>query len=466
MIRRLSFACVLLVLGSGPAQAQVPYGQHLVPTRSALARVGLERHWMAAVPLYRTERVLAIGVADTLLFAQTNYGNLHAYDAESGQYLWTVDLGRPTGAASPASVNSYAVFITNANYLYALDRRSGRPIWTAELPALPTSPTACDEHRVMVGLQNGKVYAYMGRLQKIQVATPTGSREEIKPTPDIAWNWMTNGVVTGRPLPAGPVAAFGSSDSKVYVAQSEAPVMIYRFNAAGPVVAPLAGHGTRTLLIPSVDKNVYALDLWTAETKWIHSTGAPVETEPLVAGDDIYVVNSAGMLSSLDPNTGAARWIVPTHGGRLLSVGQSRVYLESENDDLFIVDRGTGQTVADPRTTFVRAGLNLREFTLGPTNRQNDRLYIGTPSGLLFAAREIGQLTPRLLRDPKAPPFGYVPPEGINLSPTPPPVKPGEAGTEAPAETPGEEKPMEEKPGEEKKEEMPKEDMPKEGDAK
>jgi len=467
MLRRLSLACMLLVLASGPARAQAPYGQHLLPTRSALARVGLERHWMAAVPLAQTERLLAIGVADTLVFAQTSYGNFYAYDGESGRYLWTTNLGRPTGIASPASVNSYAVFTTSSNHLCARDRKSGRPIWTIELPALPSSPTACDEQRVMVGLETGQVFAYMGKLQKIKVATPEGSREEIKPTPDLAWSWKTNGVVTGRPFPAGPLTAFGSADGRAYVARSdaraalsEAPGMIYRFATSGPIVAPLEGHGTRTLLIPSTDRNVYGVDLWTAETKWIHSTGAPVDSEPLVAGDDLYVVNSAGMLSALDPNTGEARWVIPTHSGRLLAIGQSRLYLESLDDDLFIVDRRTGQTVADPRTTFVRAGLNLREFTLGPTNRQNDRLYLATPAGLIFAAREIGAIAPHPLRDPKAPPFGYVPPEGIKLTPLKL-VKPGEVGAEAPAETPGEEKPMEEKPEEEMKE-----DMPKEGDAK
>ena len=39
-------------------------------------------------------------------------------------------------------------------------------------------------------------------------------------------------------------------------------------------------------------------------------------------------------------------------------------------------------------------------------------------SGMIVSLRELGSTAPQLLRDPKALPFGYVPPEG--LKPTPP----------------------------------------------
>src|SRR5208337_5355302 len=60
-------------------------------------------------------------------------------------------------------------------------------------------------------------------------------------------------------------------------------------------------------------------------------------------------------------------------------------------------------------------------------------LYLGTDSGMVLCLREIGATQPRLLRDPKALPFGYIPPEGIKL--TPPPVPAAETLTEPGAET-------------------------------
>ena len=131
-----------------------------------------------------------------------------------------------------------------------------------------------------------------------------------------------------------------------------------------------------------------------------------------MANNDVYVVNTQGQMSALDVESGVPRWTTSTHGGRLLAVGAKRIYLNSSDGDLFIVDRATGQTVADPRSTRDRSGVNLREFDLDVTNSLNDRLYFATSSGLVLAIREIGQVRPHLLRDPKAPPFGFIPPEG------------------------------------------------------
>ena len=92
------------------------------------------------------------------------------------------------------------------------------------------------------------------------------------------------------------------------------------------------------------------------------------------------------------------------------------------------MDRKTGRMVVDPGETHLRAGLNLRDYDLDIVNRFNDRLYFATSSGLIVCLRETGQPQPRLLRDPKALPFGYVPPEGIKQ--TPPAAPAAEPGAE------------------------------------
>ena len=123
--------------------------------------------------------------------------------------------------------------------------------------------------------------------------------------------------------------------------------------------------------------------------------------------------------------------------------------MESAFGDLFIVDRVTGQTVASPSATLNRYGLNLREYALGVTNRQNDRLYFGTESGLLICLREIGQTNPRLLRDPNVLPFGYIPREGIikELITPPAPLSIGAELPAAPADKPADaDKPEGDKP--------------------
>jgi len=272
MVPRIALAWVLAVLSATPARAQIPISRDLVPTRTAMARLGLEQNWMALVPIDGTERLLSISLAEKLLFAQTNLANFYAYDSETGRLLWTAHLGRQSGAAQPASVNSRLVFVTNSNSLYALDRRTGTVVWVQNLGTLPTSPTACDELHVMVGLSNGKLVAF-------SLYDPHDKNKALYASPRASWNWQTGGgALTSRPLPAQQLVVFGGRDGKVYAALSElpedqVPVLLYRIGTGGEIFAPLGSHGTRTVLVPSADKNVYAIDLFTATVSWIYPTG-------------------------------------------------------------------------------------------------------------------------------------------------------------------------------------------------
>ncbi len=148
-------------------------------------------------------------------------------------------------------------------------------------------------------------------------------------------------------------------------------------------------------------------------------------------------------MTSLDPTTGEPRWTRSTQGGQIVSISATKIYLRSYNLDLFIVDRKTGRVLVDPGETLLRAGLDLREYELNIVNRFNDRLYFATPSGLIVCIRESGQVNPRPLKDPKAHPFGYVPPEGIT-TPAPPPAA-EETKPDAGAAEPGADKPAADK---------------------
>jgi outer membrane protein assembly factor BamB len=407
------WAVALLVLAGPSIRAQTPFPSDLIPKRTSLARLGLEREWTAIVPLFENERLRRISRSADLFFAQTDRGAVHTFEVHSGRHLWSASLGEATPFALPVSSNSYAVFGTCANILTALDRRTGKVMWRYDLTALPSCGTVCDEDRVMVGLLTGKVRAFNLRQ------TDDRGRTEILKVPVEVWGWQTGGAVKTQPLPAEHMVVLGSTDGRVYVCMKDERTSLYRFRSAGPIGAGFGAYGTRTLLIPSEDDNLYAIDLLTSDLLWTFPSGSPIEQAPLVAGEDIFVINQAGNLSVLDPKTGSPRWTTPTQGGRLLTLGGSKVYLRSVNYDLFVVDRATGRMLADPATTFQRAGLNLREYDLSLVNHYDDRIYFATRSGMIVSLKELGSTAPTLLRDPKALPFGYIPPEGLKKTPAP-----------------------------------------------
>jgi outer membrane protein assembly factor BamB len=397
------------------------------PTRTALARLGLERAWLEFIPLGATERLMTISLAENLILAQTSLANLTAIDAESGQLLWTANLGRPTGQARAAAVNSDSVFVSNANVLYQLDRATGREVRAFALEDFATSPPAANEEFVAVGTNGGRVVGFRVRDHSREV--PPGPRA------GFAFAWKSASTATSRPIVTDRILAFGSQDRRLFVATVHEPQeILYRFLTGGPIVAALGNYGNRTILVPSMDNNLYAVDVFNPEDPraihWEFATGAPIDQEPLVSGEDIYVINSRGVLFSVEPKTGVSEWVRPTGGGKLLALSPKRVYLLSPDGDLFLVDRATGDVLASPRATRERAGLCLRRYEMYLTNHLNDRVYLATKSGEVLALREVGALEPRHLREGQER-FATIP-TAAEAVPTPPGAEPPDAGAMPP----------------------------------
>lgn len=423
MSRRLALVWApLLLCWAGPtALAQSASSSVAVPSRTSLSRLGMERQWVTTAPLAGSEQVLRISRGKDYLFVQTNHGMIHAYEAETGRPLWSTKVGEHAAKALPISQNSFAVFATSANVLTALDRQSGRVLWRFSLGSLPSSGTTADEDHVVVGMETGMLHC-LDLKEERGDETP-----KVRPTPKLAWNLTTGGRVVTRPVFGDRIVCFGSDDGQVYVHMKNEATPLYRVSTGGPIGRELATHGTRTLLIPSADANLYAVDVLTSKILWVHPSGSAMSQGPIVAQEEIFAINDAGSLSVLDPKSGEPRWTTATDHGKFLGVSPSRVYLLSQDNDLVVVARDSGKVLLDPAATFQRAGLNLREYTLSFPERFDDRLFLATPSGVLICLRETGATAPRLLRDPNAKPFAFVPPEGIkeaDIPAEPAPVDP------------------------------------------
>ncbi len=191
---------------------------------------------------------------------------------------------------------------------------------------------------------------------------------------------------------------------------------LYRIPTGGPIGEGLGAFGTRTLLIPSGDNNLYGVDLLTRESPLDFSLGCADRAGTVGRRPGRLHRQHRRQFEPDRPRHRRATLDEPD-AGRSSRRGQRDQALSCAvyNLDLFVMDRKTGRMMVDPGETHIRAGLNLREYDLDIVNRFNDRMYFATSSGMIVCLRETGTCRTSSASDPKALPFGYVPPEGLKL---------------------------------------------------
>lgn len=287
------------------------------------SRVGAPEGWSAGV------------VSGDTLFIGTMDGELRALDIESGERVWAFELrGEPENRAiygTPA-IDGDRLFIGGYDgQMYALDL-NGAEVWEREVgdgSNIVGGPAVAGD-KVLIGSSDGNLYAF---------DTSTGS---------LSWTFPTGNRVWSTPAVAGGVAYFGSLDHNVYAVNIEDGTEVWRFTAQGAVTAtPLVVNGKvyvgafdsvfyaldavtgaevkafkesgkwfwggaiadeTTVYAPSLDGNLYALDMVSMMPRWVLSTGGSIIGSPVIVGDRIAV-------SSLD---GIVRTARLTDGGDVL----------------------------------------------------------------------------------------------------------------------------------------------------
>ena len=132
-----------------------------------------------------------------MLFAQTSYAMLHAFDAETGRLLWSAQLGERTGFARGVAANSFAVFVTNADTLFASTRKPGGRSGRYASGTIPDDRAGL---RRRAGDGRARRPARSTRMT-LKHRDEKGNAT-ILTAPVEAWNWQAGGPMLTRPLPA------------------------------------------------------------------------------------------------------------------------------------------------------------------------------------------------------------------------------------------------------------------------
>ncbi|MFG2293933.1 PQQ-binding-like beta-propeller repeat protein [Streptomyces sp. NPDC048603] len=270
----------------------------------------------------------------------TRGGGVHAYEAATGQQLWSLTGAQTdfeTADAAPVLHDGYAYVWQDAR-LRALDARTGREAWS-----YPVGDAAsCGNVPVRVTpAQDGNVYVAAG-TRVLSVDRASGR---------VRWHFEAPAAFLAAPAFApGPAVTGGG----VYLADYLGTV--YAIDAATGKdrwrIATEPRQSTEPVVVAdghvhlASGSALYTLDAVTGTPKWRFAAGAEITGAPVVADGRVHFGSADHCLYTLDAAGGQLRWKLAT-GGEIAGSPVARagvVYACSKDRCVYALDasKGTG----------------------------------------------------------------------------------------------------------------------------
>jgi outer membrane protein assembly factor BamB len=364
-------ALAILSIASSSAFAQ---GRTL-PTSRMLARFGLERAWWSQATLDAgQDRVRYMVLDEQSLYVQSSGGIITAFDSETGQKRWAVQLGRHNLPSQACVSNDDKVLAIVGTTLYALDKISGELLWKLRLPNSASTSPAVDNQRLYYGTLDGSVYAY--DLKKIEEL----HNDSLLPqwtNLALLWRYKAADEITTQPISNELTLNFASRDNSLYALNASDRKLQWQFETDQPVSAPL-GHSPGFVYLASEDFNVFCIKQDTGSVRWQFVAGLPIRREVRIIDNNCYVFPHLGGVFCISKISGERRWKKP-YMEDFIGATKNLVFLTDNLGQVAILASQDGAPIGS---------LPLKDFPIRYGNELTDRLYMATKSGLIVCLRE------------------------------------------------------------------------------
>jgi outer membrane protein assembly factor BamB len=304
--------------------------------------------------------------------------SLHAIcvDLDSGEIVHDVevieqkDVGRihpKNGHASPTAVlEKDRVYVHFGSHGTACLSSAGEILWKTRLPYFhhhgPASTPILVDDLLIVNC-DGFAFPFYDKRKVPDVEVKQFVAALDKKTGKVRWKSPRPSThaystpllieVDGKQQVVSP----GANAVRAYDPRTGAEIWKCRYEGYSVVPRPVFGQG---LVFVSTGYDVPSIlairpdgsgDVTDTHVAWKEKRGAPLNPSPLLVGDELYLVNDAGIVSCLDAKTGKLHWRkrVPGHYSASPLYADGRIYLQSET--------GT-TTILKPGLTFERLAAN------------------------------------------------------------------------------------------------------------
>jgi outer membrane protein assembly factor BamB len=308
--------------------------------------------WMANTG--NTTSTSSPAVANGMVYIGSNDEYLHAFNATTGEQIWSYSIG-PNSEASPAVANGIVYMGSDSHILYALNAETGALIWSVTLGSVIYSAPA---------VSHGILYVGSDKLYALNAATG-----------QTVWTFAGNGFIYSSPAIVNGVVYIGDGDHNVYALNTKSGTLLWTASTGGVIESsPDVANGV--VYIGSDDGDLYAFSATTGAALWkvLVGHGYPVSDPPAVAHGVVYIGAFNVGVFAYDASTGATLWSSSCGEGRV-SVANRVVY-------------SIGYRTVYALTT--KKGGLLWSYTLGGSAYgasaiANGILYIGATDGNLYA---------------------------------------------------------------------------------
>ncbi|MBB76974.1 MAG: hypothetical protein CMJ75_20910 [Planctomycetaceae bacterium] len=322
-------------------------------------------------------------VPDIRLYAASATGIVQALDAETGATLWSTKIGRPTLVTQGPAANDDVVAVTNGSTVYVLDSADGQLLWKKlvssyasgrRITEVPSASPAISDTQVLVPTVRGDLLGYDLR-EPLLFPTRYGAlgralTQPIVVTQSVAW-----------PTTARAARRGSTTKSYLYVANANEAGTRYRLESPELILGRPAYRtkgGQTQFFVASRDGYLTCLSERSGRLQWRFSAGEPLEHQPVVFGDGVYIMSADGGMWRINADSGQEEWWTPGIFG-FVSASRNRLYCTSETGRIVIVDTNTGSR---------RGILQTEVLNVKLINTQTDRLFMGTRNGLLQCFHE------------------------------------------------------------------------------
>jgi outer membrane protein assembly factor BamB len=308
---------------------------------------------------------------ESTIYVLSSPSRLSAIDADTGKERWATLFGSSRFPSIGIGAGNDYLAAINGSTLYCFEAATGKVLWSHACEFGVAAAPAVSETHIYVPLLNG-------RLEVFEIADKGYG----------SYPLVAGGGATARPLLTENTVSWPTNKGYLNVAASSGPrqhSIAFRLAADGPIVSsPVSKE--KILFATSLDGFTYAIEERRGSLLWEISTGSEITQSPVVLGDNVYAVTDDFRLFRLDAHTGQALWAEPMKNiGRYLGAGAEKIYLTDGFGELLVVD---------PNSAAILSRIGVGEIGFILPNRQTDRLYIATKSGIIQCLREISSPIP------------------------------------------------------------------------